>query len=152
MLIAAKLVEVECPTIDKFVEITDSTYNHKEILDLEADVCDALKFNLNFVTPKEYLDRFLRASFASSENSTSTSLSRNQAVMHGTSAMNNATNVLVRKLVMYILDLSMLSYKLVTKKPSLVAASAVYRKFGAFFVVSCSHLDVHNFTDPFPYS
>lgn len=126
MLIAWKLTEVDGPTIDKFVEVAANQFNHNEIIDMEADVCDALKFNLNFVTPKEYIDRFLRASFASSENSTSTSLSGNQAAMLGASAMNNATNMLVRKLVMYILDLSMMEYRLVTKKTSLVVASAVY--------------------------
>ena len=129
MLIARKLNEIDLidlSTIDKLVELAENQFNHNDILDLEADVCDALKFNLNFVTPNDYVDRFLRASFASSENSTSTPFSRNQAVIHGASAMNNATNVLVRKLVMYSLDLSMLDYRLVTKKPSLVVASAIY--------------------------
>lgn len=121
-LMASKLHEITPPTAEDFVYISDKTYTRKEILDMEATICNALKFNLNFVTPYQYVDRFLRASYASSESSTLLSSTMNGAV----SGANNATNVLMKKLVFYLLDLAVLEYKLVSKKPSLVAAAAVY--------------------------
>jgi len=132
-LIASKLVEITPPEADDYVYISDKTYTRKEILDMEATVCKALKFNLNFRTPYHYVDRFLRASYASSENSTSISSTASLHSSHGAamgsgnvSGMNNANNALIKKLVFYLLDLAVLEYKLVSKPPSLVAASAVY--------------------------
>lgn len=97
---------------------------------MEATVCNALKFNFNFRTPIQYVERFLRASYVSSESSTTANVPSNEAAMSSlrcsSDVANNATNVLLKKLVFYLLDLSTLEYKLVTKKPSLVTAAAVY--------------------------
>ena len=41
----------------------------------------------------------------------------------GSGGMNNASNVLLKKLVLYLLDLAVLEYRLVSKRPSLVAAA-----------------------------
>mmetsp|Transcript_33510 Transcript_33510/g.70468 ORF Transcript_33510/g.70468 Transcript_33510/m.70468 type:complete len:808 (+) Transcript_33510:129-2552(+) len=134
-LIASKLIEITPPTPDDFVYISDKTYTREEILEMEALVCNTLKFQLNFHTPFHYVDRFLRASYASSESSTTPTLplhSPHHATMGGhggitnSSGMNNANHVLTKKLVFYLLDLAVLEYKLVSTKPSLVAASAVY--------------------------
>ena len=119
LLIASKLTAVSFPlSVDELVILTDNLYTQKEIVETEASVCKALKFDLSFVTPVEYLDRFLRASYVSSMNSTTSS-----SIIIG---MNNPTNSLMEKLVHYLLDLSTLEYKLVMKKPSLVTAAAVY--------------------------
>jgi len=119
LLISSKLTAVSYPlSVDELVILTDNTYTQKEIVGTEAAVCKALKFDLSFVTPVEYLDRFLRASHVSSMNSTTSS-----SMIVG---MNNPTNSLMEKLVRYLLDLSTLEYKLVMKKPSLVTAAAIY--------------------------
>jgi len=98
---------------------------------MEALVCNTLKFQLNFRTPFNYIDRFLRASYASSESSTASTLPPLSAIgghdgIANSSGMNSANHVLMKKLVFYLLDLAVLEYKLVSKKPSIVAASAVY--------------------------
>lgn len=116
--IASKLMEIAPPTADEFVYISDNTYTPNEVLDMEARIASALKFNLNFRTPYHYVDRFLRASYASSESSCAS------AMMCG--GMNDAKNATLKNLVIYLLDLAVLEYKLVSKKPSLVTASAVY--------------------------
>lgn len=119
LLISSKLTAVLYPlSVDELVILTDNTYTQKEIVGTEAAVCKALKFDLSFVTPVEYLDRFLRASYVSAKNSTSSS----SAIV----GMNNPTNSLMEKLVHYLLDLGTLEYKLVMKKPSLVTAAAIY--------------------------
>lgn len=97
---------------------------------MEARVCRALKFNLNFCTPVQYVDRFLRASYVTSEGNVASAgvasgrQGMSMAVM--ASCANNPRNVLMNKLVHYLLDLAVLEYKLVAKKPSLVCAAAVY--------------------------
>ena len=94
---------------------------------MEATICDLLKFNLNFVTPFQFVDRFLRASAASSESPLATSCASLPGYMSALHAgMNNPNKALLEKLVFYLLDLAILDYKLVSKKPSLVAAAAVY--------------------------
>lgn len=120
-LLASKIVEITPPTAEDFVYISDKTYTRREVLDMEARVCDALKFDLSLRTPYHYVDRFLRASRASSESSAPT-----PAVSALNRADDAASNVLPRRLVHYLLDLATLEYRLVSKKPALVAAAAVY--------------------------
>ena len=108
-LIASKLLEITPPTVQDFCYISDNSYTVKEILDCEAKICSALKFNLNFTTAYEYVDLFLRASFASSGR-----------------VSNVALKEMVEKMIFYFLDLSLLEYKFVGVKPSLVAAAALY--------------------------
>ncbi|KAL7554480.1 LOW QUALITY PROTEIN: hypothetical protein ACHAWF_017930 [Thalassiosira exigua] len=114
-LIAAKLVEIAPPTADDFVYISDKTYTRRDVLDMEARVCEALRFRLGFRTPWHYVDRFLRASRAGDSS---------HATFHD--RPDGAGNVLLERLVFYLLDLSALEYKLVPEPPSLVAAGAVY--------------------------
>lgn len=119
-LIASKLLEIIPPTPDEMAYISDDAFSRIKILEAEAEVCDSLKFNFNFKTPYNYIERFLRASHASSESS----LSSHRAAMGR--GVNNANNPLLERLVFYLCDLSMLEYKFVLLKPSLIAASAVY--------------------------
>lgn len=119
-MIAAKLLEITPPGADEFVYISDNSYKRKDILDMEANIVNALGFNLNFVTSYHHVHRFLAASQACSP----CSLSDGRAAMR--LGKHNATNNMMECLVMYLLDLSLLDYKFVNKKPSLVAAAAVY--------------------------
>ena len=78
---------------------------------------------MGFVTPFKFVDRFLRASRASSSSGSSPAA----AVHHACGANNNnAADVLMRSMVFYLLDLAVLEYGLVNKRPGLVAAAAVY--------------------------
>lgn len=119
-LIAAKLLEITPPGADEFVYISDNSYKRKDILAMEANIANSLGFNLHFMTPYHHVHRFLAASQASSP----CSLSADRAAMR--LGKHNATNDMMEKLVMYLLDLSMVEYEFVTMKPSLLAAAAVY--------------------------
>eukprot|EP00986_Skeletonema_menzelii_P008419 scaffold3535_cov148-Skeletonema_menzelii.AAC.3 len=119
-MIAAKLLEITPPGADEFVYISDNSYKRKDILEMEANIVNSLGFNLNFVTPYHHVHRFLAASQASSP----CSLSVDRPAMR--LGKHNATNDMMECLVMYLLDLSLLDYTFVSKKPSLVAAAAVY--------------------------
>jgi hypothetical protein len=109
-LIAAKLLEITPPTVKDFCYISDNSYTAKEILRCEAKICSVLKFNFNFTTPYEYVDRYLRASFASPRGRVT----------------NASLWTMMERMVSYFLDLSLLEYKFVKVKPCLVAAAAVY--------------------------
>ncbi|KAL3797374.1 hypothetical protein HJC23_010500 [Cyclotella cryptica] len=109
-LIASKLLEITPPTVKDFCYISDNSYTAKEILNCEAKICSLLKFNFNFTTPYEYVDRYLRASFASP-------LGR---------VTNPALREKMERMVFYLLDLSLLEYKFVAVKPCRIAAAAVY--------------------------
>ena len=128
IMIACKMVEVVQPSVKDFAYISGSDYTSEELLDMETRITGALKFNLNIRTPYHYVDRFLRASYASSECSTLGSHDESVAMCGGA---NNATNALMKRMVHYLLDLSILEYELALKKPSLVAASAKSAPFFA---------------------
>jgi len=110
--IAAKMEEVEAPSVDDFVFISDNIYRREQILDMEMDVCTALKFHLQHVTPVSYAHEYLLASEAGPCNSSMPT--------------GPAFHPVLRHMVYYLLELSRLSYDLAATKPSLVAASAVY--------------------------
>lgn len=107
-LIASKLLEITPPTVQDFCYISDNSYTSKEILDCEAEISSALKFNFNYQTPYTYVDQFLRAS-----------------VVTPNGKMMNQKKM-TERLILYFLDLSLLDYKFVGMKPSLVTAAAVY--------------------------
>jgi cyclin A len=107
-LIASKLLEITPPTVQDFCYISDNSYTTKEILECEAEICSALKFNFNYGTTYKYIDHFLRASFATPNGKA------------------KVQKKMMEWMVFYFLDLSLLDYKFVGIKPSLVAAAAVY--------------------------
>jgi len=61
LFVAAKYEEIYSPLVDEFVEVTDNTYTHEEILQTERIVLNALKFRLTVTTIKDFLPRFLQA-------------------------------------------------------------------------------------------
>lgn len=94
---------------------------------MEAKVCNVLKFNLNYRTPHHYVDRFLMASLVSSDGSVVMPRVGGQSLVSCMlSRTNNPLNDTLKRLVFYLLDLAVLDYKLVTKRPGLICAGAVY--------------------------
>ena len=111
MLIASKLEETAGPTVDDFVYISDSSYTRKEITKMELRICSSLCFHLRYITPFDFVDRFLRASSASSQ----------QAL-----CCTQPTHPTCKFMVQYLLELAAMCYDLVAKPPSMIAASAVF--------------------------
>lgn len=124
IVIASKVEDITPASSKQFVRDLnklDMPTRHKNFLNAEREVCGRLKFALNFRTPLRYVDRFLRASRASSHPNLSCSHS---AMANGA---RETTNDLLERLVHYLLDLCLLDYDLFARtRPSLLTASAVY--------------------------
>ncbi|XP_017428376.1 cyclin-A3-2 isoform X3 [Vigna angularis] len=58
MLVASKYEEVKPPEVEDFCYITDNTYSKEEVLNMEADILTALKFELGAPTVGTFLRRF----------------------------------------------------------------------------------------------
>mmetsp|Transcript_34311 Transcript_34311/g.45914 ORF Transcript_34311/g.45914 Transcript_34311/m.45914 type:complete len:612 (-) Transcript_34311:206-2041(-) len=121
MLIATKLEEVQTLTPDDFVYMSDQSYTRRQITHMEMSVCTALRFHLQCKTPFSFLERFLRASRISGVYERG-HLMGNVIGM----ARNGSGGDVLEYLCLYLLELGMLVYDLVPRKPSLVAAAAVY--------------------------
>ena len=104
---ACKIEEVKPPTVSDFVYVSADCYTKGDIVGLEMEVCTVLKFRLCQVTPFHFVEEFVRASQAR----------RNPCCQQADT---------LRYMVYYLLELALLSYRLTTVSPRLVAAAAVY--------------------------
>jgi G2/mitotic-specific cyclin-B, other len=100
MWMASKMEEIEPPSVDDFVYISDNSYTKEQITNMEMTVCSSLKFRLCYTTPYMFMDEQLRAS--------------------------GKVTDMVRHLCLYLLELSLLPLELTSVKPSLVCGAAVY--------------------------
>jgi hypothetical protein len=105
--IACKIEEFSPPGVDDFAYVSDNIYTTAQIKRMERRICKALNFSFWHQTPYPYIYEFIRASNECPNPDCSSS-----------SLFNN--------MVLYLLELGRLPYCPVTKKPSLLAASAVY--------------------------
>jgi len=108
MLIAAKYEEIYAPEVRDFVYITDKCCLHEDILAMESKILTVLNFDILWTSPLRFLERF---HFISSSNSNSNS-------------SDNAAKCFY--LAQYLLEISLLEYKMLSYPPSLRAASALY--------------------------
>lgn len=105
--LACKMEEQKPPDIADIAYVSDNIYAIEQIKRMERRVCKALNFALIHQTPFSYVYEFVRAS---------------------TECPNLACEppATLHHMVLYLLELGRLPYAPVTKKPSLLAASAVY--------------------------
>nr|XP_043616944.1 cyclin-A1-3-like [Erigeron canadensis] len=108
MMIASKYEEIRAPKVDDFCYITDNTYSHDEVLQMESSVLDFLKFEMTAPTARCFLRLFLVPN-----------------------AQMDIYNMGIRPmqllyLASYISDLSLLRYRMLHYAPSLIAASAIF--------------------------
>lgn len=102
MLIASKFEEIYPPEVSEFVYITDDTYTAKQVLRMEHLILKTLKFDLSSPTAFNFLERYLAAANASSDDSRLGSLAK------------------------YLCELTLLDYDPYLKYlPSTIAASCV---------------------------
>ncbi|EFJ26373.1 hypothetical protein SELMODRAFT_412894 [Selaginella moellendorffii] len=104
MLIAAKYEEICAPQVEEFCYITDNTYSKEEVLIMERQVLNNLRFELTTPTIKTFLRRFMRAA---------------QASYHTPSLQ-------LEFLGNFLAELSLVEYTFLKYKPSMIAASAVF--------------------------
>ena len=98
MLIAAKYEEIYAPQVEEFCYITDNTYTRSQVVDMERNILETLKFELTVPTSKTFLRRFLTAANAETR---------------------------VEYLASYLSELTLLDYHFLEFEPSEIAASAV---------------------------
>nr|GMD36043.1 putative cyclin-A3-1 [Ipomoea batatas] len=102
MLIASKYEEISPPHVEDFCYITDNTYTKQEVVKMEEDVLNALKFELGNPTIKTFLRRFNQEDY------------------------NKSQNLQLELLGYYLAELSLLDYSCVKFLPSMVAAAVVF--------------------------
>lgn len=99
MLIACKYEEIYPPEVKDFVYITDNAYTKQEIQDMEYLMLKKFNFNVTVISSYRFIERF-------------TKLSQDSETMF--------------YLAQYLLELSLVEYKMVKYKPSLLASGSIY--------------------------
>jgi cyclin A len=107
--LACKIEELSPPSVSEIAYVSDNIYTTEQIKRMERRICTALGFSLIHQTPYPYIYEFMRASNECSNP-----------------ACESVSSPVFQHLVMYLLELGRLPYAPVTKKPSLLAAAAVY--------------------------
>ncbi|KAI2798610.1 G2/mitotic-specific cyclin-B2 [Blomia tropicalis] len=99
LFIAAKYEEIYYPAINEFVNVCDSLYNKRDIIRMELQILDVLKFELGRPIPLHFLRRGSKAAKA-----------------------DGRTHMMAK----YICELSLCEYESAHWNPSLLAATALY--------------------------
>uniref|UniRef100_A0A0E0KG30 Uncharacterized protein n=1 Tax=Oryza punctata TaxID=4537 RepID=A0A0E0KG30_ORYPU len=104
MLIASKYEEISPPNVEDFCYITDNTYMKQEVVKMERDILNVLKFEMGNPTTKTFLRMFIRSSQED----------------------DKYPSLLLDFMGSYLAELSLLEYGCVRLLPSVVAASVVF--------------------------
>jgi len=99
MLIASKYEEIYAPEIKDFVYVTDKAYTREEILEMEGNMLAIFEFKLTTTSAYRFLERYSN--------------------VHGTDERTY-------NLAKYLIELSLVEYKMLKYTPSNIAASALY--------------------------
>lgn len=97
MLIAAKFEEIYPPEVRDFVYITDKAYTKEEILNMEVQMLTALEFSINCPTIAHFFERYQRINRCSEAH---------------------------RHLLQYVLELTLVDFKMLRYSSSHLAAAA----------------------------
>ncbi|KAF7007926.1 hypothetical protein CFC21_022808 [Triticum aestivum] len=104
MLIASKYEEISPPNVEDFCYITDNTYMKQELVKMERDILNNLKFEMGNPTAKTFLRMFIKSG----------------------QEEKKYPSLLLEFMGSYLTELSLLDYGCVRFLPSAVAASAVF--------------------------
>ncbi|KAF6990782.1 hypothetical protein CFC21_007940 [Triticum aestivum] len=99
MLISCKYEEIWAPEVDDFISIADYSYSRQQILSMEKNILNSMAWNLTVPTPYVFLVRFAKAAGSDKE---------------------------LEHMIFFFAEMALMEYGLVTVRPSLVAAFAVY--------------------------
>ena len=137
MMISSKIHDINPMKGERFTYLSADSYNEAQIVEMEQNICSALRFHLQIVTPYNFIQRFLRASHVSGNL-----YHHNRHLLSSTSVSSNCPKgsctsspppcsfswgeEKIRFMVDYLLEIAMLEIEFVAMKPSLVAAGAIY--------------------------
>jgi len=99
MLIASKYEEIYAPEVQDFVYITDRAYSKSEILECEFSMLSALDFQVGHASSLCFLRRYFKLADA---------------------------DPFIFNLARYLLELSLVEYRMLKHQPSMLAAAALY--------------------------
>ena len=99
MFIACKYEEIYPPIVKDFVYITDNAYTKEEILQMERKMLQTLDFNIQITSSFRFLERYCK-------------------VAHADSLLFNLSR--------YVVELSLVSYRMLKYSNSNLSASALY--------------------------
>ncbi|KAF7105127.1 hypothetical protein CFC21_105965 [Triticum aestivum] len=99
MLLACKYEEVSVPVVEDLILICDRAYSREDILDMERTIVDRLEFNMSVPTPYCFMRRFLKAAGSDKK---------------------------LELLSFFLIELSLVDYKMLKFQPSMLAAAAIY--------------------------
>ncbi|KAL3641230.1 hypothetical protein CASFOL_016198 [Castilleja foliolosa] len=99
-----KYEEICAPQVEEFCYITDNTYFKEEVLQMESNVLNYLKFEMTALTVKCFLRRFVCAA----------------------KGLNEAPLLQLECLANYVAELSLLEYNMLCFAPSLIAVSSIF--------------------------
>lgn len=99
MLIACKYEEIYPPIVKDFVYITDNAYTKEEILIMERKMLQVLDFNIQITSSYRFLERYHK-------------ITKSEALHFNLSR--------------YLIELSLVNYKMLKYTPSNLASSALY--------------------------
>lgn len=115
MLIASKYEEISPPHVEDFCYITDNTYSKQEVVKIEADILNSLKFEMGSPTTLIFLRRLAGIAL------------EDQQMLKSE----------IEFMCDYLAELSLLDYGCIKFLPSMVAASVVF--LARFTVSPTSH-------------
>ncbi|CAL4908859.1 unnamed protein product [Urochloa decumbens] len=101
MLIASKYEEIWAPEVGDFISLSDNAYDRQQILVMEKAILNTIEWNLTLPTQYHFLVRFAKAAGSDSDKQ-------------------------LRHMILFFGELALMDYRMVTIRPSIVAASAVY--------------------------
>lgn len=99
MLVASKYEEIYAPEVQDFVYITDKAYTKEEILDMECKLLTILDFDTTTCSSYRFLLRYHKLS---------------------------ESDPFIFNMARYLLEISLVDYKMLKHHPSLLAAAALY--------------------------
>jgi hypothetical protein len=106
MLLIAKYEEIWAPEVNDFVHMSNNTYLREEVLTMEKNMLNTLKFNLTVPTPYVFIVQLLKASACDKQEKTMMPQ--------------------VKMVAWFLVELCLAEYPMIKYSPSLLAATAVY--------------------------
>lgn len=106
MLLAAKYEEIWAPEVNDFVHISDNAYTREEVLNMEKNMLNTLKFNLTVPTPYVFIVRLLKAAACDKQEKSSPTQ--------------------LEMVAWFLVELCLTEYPMIKYAPSQLAAAAVY--------------------------
>ncbi len=131
-MIACKVHEINPPDVRDFCYISASTYDKRQIINMEAKICKLLNFHLYIITPHHFVNILLRGSHVSGNGK-------------GRPACSVSYDDTMKYLVDYLLEIASMQYSFVKEPPSKIAAAAMFLARATLGITDATHEESSSF-------